>query len=87
MTIPPSQICFGLSDELDKQSFSCFLQLAGRKEFAEILASRLASDEIDSFVNSFTEILRKHLTENEYHSLFLQDSSHHSTTEENEHGI
>lgn len=69
-------MCFGLTEELDKQSFACFLQLAGDKRFAETLAARAESQEILHFVDSFTVLLRKHLSENEYHSLFLQDSSH-----------
>ncbi len=73
MTIPPSQMCFGLNDQLDRQSFSCFLQLAGRPEFAEILANRLSSEEIEDFVSSFTALLRTHLSEDEYHNLFLHE--------------
>ncbi len=80
-------MCFGLSSELDKQSFSCFLQLAGRPEFAETLASRLSSDEIETFVSSFTALLRQHLSEDEYHNLFLGDETHHATSEDNENGI
>ncbi len=73
MIITPSQMCFGLNEKLDKQSFSCFLQLAGRPEFAEILANRLSSEEIEDFVSSFTALLRTHLSEDEYHDLFLHE--------------
>ena len=72
-----SQICFGLNQDLDRLSFSCFLQLAGRKEFADLLAERLSSEEIEAFVDSFTGILRTHVSRNEYHKIFLQDDSHH----------
>ncbi len=82
MSLTPSQICFGLNSQLDKDSFSCFLQLAGRPEFAEILASRLSSEEIEEFVVSFTSLLRKHFSEDEYHSLFLNDDTHGPTTTE-----
>ena len=79
----PNQMCFGLAEDLDKQSFACFLQLAGREEFASLLAGRVNSEEILKFVDSFTILLRKYLSEEEYHSEFLQDSSHshdHSTS-------
>ena len=66
-------MCFGLDGELDKQSFSLFLQLAGRSEFADTLASRLSSKEIEIFVDSFMVLVRKHLSEDEYHTLFLND--------------
>ncbi len=76
MTIQPDKMCFGLSEELDRQSFSCFLQLAGTTKFAETLAARVNSEEILQHVDSFTALLRKYLSEDEYHSLFLQDNSH-----------
>jgi len=85
MTILPDQMCFGLAEDLDKQSFSCFLQLAGEKNFAETLAQRCTSEEILQHVDAFTALLRKHLNEDEYHSLFLKDTSHghnHNSGEE-----
>lgn len=78
MTITPDKMCFGLTEELDSQSFACFLQIAGEKTFAETLASRLSSQEILDFVDNFTALLRKHLSEEEYHSLFLKDGSPHN---------
>jgi len=77
MTIQPDQICFGLTSQLDKESFSCFLQLAGRREFSDVLAGRLSSEEIEGFIDSFMVLLRRHLSEDEYHRLFLQDNGPH----------
>ena len=77
MAIQPDQICFGLSDQLDKESFSCFLQLAGNKELADVLSRRLSSEEINDFVNRFMDLLRRYLSEEEYHRLFLQDKTPH----------
>lgn len=83
--ITPDQICFGLNRQLDQASFSCFLQLAGRREVAETLASRLDSEEIDSFVSLFTGLLKKHFSSSEYHALFLhRNSSDHEHTTEKE---
>jgi hypothetical protein len=76
MTIDSSKMCFGLSEDLDKESFSCFLQLAGRAQFAESLAARLSSDEIDECVSFLMGLIVKHLSEDEYHSLFLCDRDH-----------
>ncbi len=77
MTMQPDQICFGLSPQLDRESLSCFLQLAGRPEFADFFAARLSSPEIDTLVESFMVLMRSHLSEDEYHRLFLQDKAHH----------
>ena len=77
MTIQADQMCFGLTEELDRQSFLCFLQLAGDKKFAETLSHRVSREEIIKHVDSFTSLLRQHLSEDEYHTLFLQDTTHH----------
>lgn len=69
-------MCFGLSEDLDKQSFACFLQLAGDQRFAQTLAKRLSTTEILAHVDAFTHLLRQHLSEDEYHRLFLGDDSH-----------
>ncbi|KAF0189524.1 MAG: hypothetical protein FD168_779 [Desulfobulbaceae bacterium] len=83
MTIDSQDICFGLNEELDRKSISCFLQLAGRPEFAEILSQRLSEDEIHSFVNFFTGLLKRNLSQDEYHSVFLQkEHSHDHSSEE-----
>ena len=84
MTITPDKMCFGLTEELDTESFACFLQIAGEKKFAETLAKRLSSEEILQYVDNFTALLRKHLSEEEYHSLFLKDTSPHNHAEKEE---
>ncbi len=81
MTLDSQQICFGLSPQLDQQSLSCFLQLAGRQEFADFLSQRLSEQEIQAFVDFFTGILKRNLSEEEYHRLFLQDEHHHHPVE------
>ncbi len=77
MTIQPDQICFGLSEQLDKESFACFLQLVGNKELADVLSTRVTSEEINDFVSRFMDLLRRYLSEEEYHRLFLQDKNPH----------
>lgn len=81
MTLDPHQMCFGLSTELDRQSVACFLQLLGRKELAETLAARLSSEEIEKLVHFTTGLLKKNMTEDEYHELFLCEESPHKHPE------
>jgi hypothetical protein len=73
----PAKICFGLTEEIDRQSLTAFLKLGGQEEFSRIFAERLSSEEILHFVDHFMDLLRKHLSENEYHGLFLGDTHHH----------
>ncbi len=77
MNLEPDKMCFGLNEDLDRQSLTTFLQLSGRPEFAELFASRLSSAEIMSFVDGFFELLKKHISKNEYHQIFLLDPDHH----------
>ncbi len=78
MTLDPHQMCFGLNEELDRSSIACFLQLLGRKEFTEIFAKRLSSDEIQELVHTLTGFLKKNMSEDEYHELFLLERSPHT---------
>lgn len=73
----PSKICFGLNAELDTTSCVTYLQLLGRKEFSEIFAQRLSSEEIEQLVDMIAALMHKHLSKQEYHSLFLLDDHHH----------
>lgn len=77
MDIDPHQMCFGLNLELDRESITCFLQLMGQPALAETLASRLSSEEIQEIVHYFTGVLKKNMSENEYHELFLLEQSPH----------
>lgn len=77
MNQDPHKMCFGLSEELDRQSLALFLQLCGRREFAELFAGRLASEEILRLVDTFFDLFKQHLSKNEYHQLFLLDPHHH----------
>lgn len=75
--LDPSKICFGLTEEIDRQSLTTFLKLGGQEEFSKLFAERLSSEEIIQLVDHFMKLLRNHLSENEYHRLFLGDSNHH----------
>ena len=75
--LDPHQMCFGLNTELDRGSLACFLQLLGRKELAETLAERLSSAEIERLVHITTGLMKKNMSEDEYHELFLQETSPH----------
>ncbi len=72
MTQKPARICFGLTEEMDRESFTLFLQLAGNPDLAKTLSERMTLEQIDQFVDAFTHLLKEHLSEKEYHSLFLQ---------------
>lgn len=69
----PKEMCFGLSEKLDRESFFCYLQLLGREEFAQEFAKRASQTEIENFIHLITGMMKDNFSENEYHSIFLQD--------------
>jgi len=81
MKLDPGKICFGLTEELDRQSLATFLQIGGQEDLAELLSSRLSSEEIIQYVDNFTALMKKHLNQDEYHQFFLGESHHHDHKE------
>ena len=66
-------IAFGFDRATDERSFELFLQRFVDKKLMETLLPRLQDEDILSTVDFLTGIMRKHLTEKEYHSLFLAE--------------
>ncbi len=80
METDPHQMCFGLNPELDRESIRCFLHLMGRPALVETLSDRLSSEDIQGLVHFLTGVLKKNLSEDEYHELFLLEQSPHTHT-------
>ena len=78
----PATICFGLSPELDRQSCAAYLQLLGRPELARTLCSRLSEEEISRLVELVSDLMRTHLSRQEYHLLFLGERHSHPADEQ-----
>ncbi len=69
----PAAIVFGFDRATDEQSLRLFLQRFTDKELLDVLLPRLQNNEISATVDSLTGIMRKHLSEKEYHRLFLAE--------------
>jgi len=69
--IDAHQILFGLNREEDERSLTDFLQLFSEHRLTSVLIPRMTDKEIDQTVETLTAILRNHLSEKEYHALFL----------------
>ena len=69
----PTAICFGLNRETDERSLAAFLLLFTEAPMLETLIPRLSDDEISEVVDFLTRLMKRHLLENEYHSLFLKE--------------
>lgn len=67
----PHQILFGLSRKDDERSLADFLQLFSEHRLTSVLIPRMTDLEIQNVVELLSSIMRNHLSEKEYHALFL----------------
>jgi hypothetical protein len=65
---------FGMGRESDEASFVVFLQRFSSDRLMEVLSKRLSNEEIQRVVDCLTDIMRRHLSHEEYHQLFLGDA-------------
>ncbi len=66
-------VAFGLCREVDEASLVVYLQKFSDDRLMEVLRGRLSDEEMHGAVDWLTAILRRHLSEREYHELFLRD--------------
>lgn len=64
-------ILFGMSRAEDERSLAAFLRLFSRDRLTDILIPRMSDAEIEQIVHLLTTIMRKRLSEKEYHTFFL----------------
>ena len=72
-TVQSHSIVFGFDRATDEQSLQLFLQRFTDKKVLDVLLPRLQDEDIFSTVDFLTAIMQKHLSEHEYHSLFLEE--------------
>lgn len=66
-------VAFGLSREIDEASLIVYLQKLSDDRLMDTLRTRLADEEIARIASWIAKLLRKHLTHQEYHRLFLRE--------------
>ena len=66
-------IGFGLDRETDENTIICYLQKLSDDTLMQHLIKRLSDDELQEIFNLITRLLKKHLSNSEYHGLFLKD--------------
>ncbi len=66
-------VAFGMSRDVDEKSIKYYLQKFSDDAFLEVLVPRLKDDEIVQIFDMLTHIMKKHLSEDEYHEVFLKD--------------
>ena len=70
--VPPADaIIFGLNRTTDEQSIVSFFKLFSSDALLSTLVPRLTDREIATLTDILTGLMRQHLSEQEYHRLFL----------------
>ena len=66
-------ISFGFDRSTDERSLALFLSCFADQQLLDTLLPRLADQEILQVVDFITGLMQKHLSEEEYHKLFLSE--------------
>ena len=66
-------IVFGFDRATDERSLELFLERFADKKLLKTMLPRLQDKDILDTVNFLTDMMHKHLSEKEYHSLFLAE--------------
>jgi len=66
-------IGFGLDRETDENTVICYLQKFSDDQLMALLRKRLTAGELKEIFTLISRLLQHHLSEAEYHHLFLKD--------------
>ncbi|MDJ0986297.1 MAG: cytoplasmic protein [Desulfobacterales bacterium] len=66
---------FGADRETDENTVVYYLQKFSDDRLMKTLVKRLSEDELSEIFNLMTRLLKTHLSEAEYHGLFLKEAS------------
>ena len=64
-------ILFGWDRPTDERSWQAFVRRFSRRELLTTLAPRLTDQEIVALIDQLSGLMKQHLSEKEYHRLFL----------------
>lgn len=64
---------YGFDRPTDQATLAVYLQKISDDDCARTLLSRLGQEEMDALFEMMSGLLRRHLSEEEYHALFLKD--------------
>jgi len=67
-------ICFGWDRATDERSCQAFVQRFSSQALLSLLTPRLTDQELADLIDHLSGLMKKHLSEGEYHRLFLADS-------------
>ena len=70
---------FGLDRDTDEKTLIYYLQKFSDDRFLQALIKRLSDTELEEIMQLIFRVMKTHLSEEEYHRLFLKDGDHPKT--------
>jgi len=64
---------FGLTRETDECTLIYYLQRFSEDRLMALIRDRMSQEDMEALFNIITRLMKKHLTEEEYHKHFLKD--------------
>jgi hypothetical protein len=68
---------YGADRETDENTVIYYLQKFSDDNFMAVMTKRMTDDELLELFDLINRLLKNHLTESEYHSLFLKEDHDH----------
>lgn len=68
---------FGMDRDTDQNTIIYYLQKFSDDALMQHLIRKMTQEELDEIFELINRILKAHLSEDEYHLLFLKDEHHH----------
>ncbi|MCJ7772261.1 MAG: cytoplasmic protein [Desulfobacterales bacterium] len=70
-------VAFGFNRETDENTIIYYLQKFSDDDLMNHIVKRLSDEELGKIFDLISGLLKKHLTEDEYHNQFLKDDHQH----------
>lgn len=67
---------FGMNRKTDEDTVIYYLQKFSDDKLMEVITKRLSDKDLNRIFELISSLLRRYLSEKEYHSLFLKDPDH-----------
>lgn len=74
---------FGLDRKTDENTVIYYLQKFSDDALMQHLIRKMTDAELEELFETVNRMLKAHLSENEYHTLFLKDPTHHHPADGN----
>ena len=71
---------FGLDRRTDEYTITYYLQKFADDRHMELIRKRMSNEDMEALFNHFTQLLKRYLSEEEYHDHFLKNAEEKQQT-------